>query len=563
MYFYLPSTTVSFLPNARMPSCQSACQPVSLSSRRVFVPSSSHIDTCGSAVEGPDAGIPTSQRCLKRNKWPCMVTACPFAFVSLPLLAPLRSRLPVDAVHSFPLVVQSCAMGTMRVMSLVSSVRRWKTAPPSRGLPQTRSSRFSGGGYVRMTDDGANDSRQDDLPDVDQQELGSATVELPPLMPPLERATGPRTRASGATGAFQKLPMVSPSYEIIDTALKRAERVGYNKKLKNDGARAKNRAARQLDTLMKELTKPLGTYVDGFTHPDDLHPFERALLSLSIGEEQYTHCVEGVRSLRKSVVGVSKSYAGQCSKSPTKKEALDLRDEGFAKVESTYKRYSYVLDELKEIAKSLRKLPVVDTELSTVALVGAPNVGKSSLVQLLSSGLPEIQNYPFTTRSIKMGHFYVNGRRCQVTDTPGLLNRPEEDRNDMEMLTLASLQYLMTSVLFVMDLTGDCGTSLRDQWAIRAELLERFPEKTWLDVFSKADLLEAELREANALVAEGASERILRDLEGDPKRSLTAAELACLVSTSGTTAVWVSSMTEEGIDALKHAMTDAIMPSVI
>ena len=50
-----------------------------------------------------------------------------------------------------------------------------------------------------------------------------------------------------------------------------------------------------------------------------------------------------------------------------------------------------------------------------VALVGAPNVGKSSLVQLLSSGLPEVQNYPFTTRSIKMGHFYVEGRRHQVS----------------------------------------------------------------------------------------------------------------------------------------------------
>lgn len=46
--------------------------------------------------------------------------------------------------------------------------------------------------------------------------------------------------------------------------------------------------------------------------------------------------------------------------------------------------------------------------------MGAPNVGKSSLVQCLSSGLPEICDYPFTTRSIKMGHFYVNGRRHQV-----------------------------------------------------------------------------------------------------------------------------------------------------
>ena len=49
-----------------------------------------------------------------------------------------------------------------------------------------------------------------------------------------------------------------------------------------------------------------------------------------------------------------------------------------------------------------------------VALVGAPNVGKSSLVQALSSGLPEVCDYPFTTRSVKMGHFYVDGRRHQA-----------------------------------------------------------------------------------------------------------------------------------------------------
>lgn len=55
----------------------------------------------------------------------------------------------------------------------------------------------------------------------------------------------------------------------------------------------------------------------------------------------------------------------------------------------------------------------------------------------------------------------------QVTDTPGLLNREDGDRNAMERLTLASLQHLPTAVLFVADLTGECGTSVADQWRIR------------------------------------------------------------------------------------------------
>ena len=35
-------------------------------------------------------------------------------------------------------------------------------------------------------------------------------------------------------------------------------------------------------------------------------------------------------------------------------------------------------------------------------------------VQVLSTGNPEVCNYPFTTRSIKMGHFFVDGHMHQV-----------------------------------------------------------------------------------------------------------------------------------------------------
>lgn len=42
----------------------------------------------------------------------------------------------------------------------------------------------------------------------------------------------------------------------------------------------------------------------------------------------------------------------------------------------------------------------------------------------------------------------------QVTDTPGLLNRAEADRNAMERLTIACMAHLPTSILFVLDLTG-------------------------------------------------------------------------------------------------------------
>jgi hypothetical protein len=43
-----------------------------------------------------------------------------------------------------------------------------------------------------------------------------------------------------------------------------------------------------------------------------------------------------------------------------------------------------------QVSRSLRTLPYVEPTLPTLALVGAPNVGKSSLVRLLSSGVPEV-----------------------------------------------------------------------------------------------------------------------------------------------------------------------------
>lgn len=39
-------------------------------------------------------------------------------------------------------------------------------------------------------------------------------------------------------------------------------------------------------------------------------------------------------------------------------------------------------------------------------------------------------------------------------DTPGLLPRPDAERNEMELLTLASVQFLPTTIVFVLDLSG-------------------------------------------------------------------------------------------------------------
>lgn len=290
-------------------------------------------------------------------------------------------------------------------------------------------------------------------------------------------------------GAFQHLPSVSPAYELIGSALKRARMVKPTKGIVNAAKRERNKGAQQLDTLTKELSGPLAIYVRKFPVRGHLHDFEKSLLELTLGDSVYEEALNRVDVLRKKILEVGKNAASTVNKTTTRRDAEEKTLEGFTRVEDLYQRNSHVVDSLKEIAKTLRFMPVVHPRIPTLCLVGAPNVGKSSLVRVLSSGKPEVCNYPFTTRGISMGHFFVDSRRHQVTDTPGLLHRPEEERNNIERLTLAALDHLPVAVLYVHDLTGECGTSLKDQFLLHATLKARFSNRPWLDAISKADLL--------------------------------------------------------------------------
>lgn len=67
------------------------------------------------------------------------------------------------------------------------------------------------------------------------------------------------------------------------------------------------------------------------------------------------------------------------------------------------------MDDLADIQKELKRIPVIDLDLPTVVLVGAPNVGKSSIVRAVSTGTPEVNDYPFTTRGVTIGHILHQG----------------------------------------------------------------------------------------------------------------------------------------------------------
>ncbi|CAN1310300.1 Nucleolar GTP-binding protein 1 [Linum perenne] len=362
-------------------------------------------------------------------------------------------------------------------------------------------------------------------------------------------------------GAFQKLPMVMPSVDILASAVRKAKRVQPTKGIANIAKRERNRGAKRLDALMKELAAPLKTYVDNFPKRKYLHPYERSLVELTLGDGVYEEV-----SFEKS--GCFKEEGGSCGKracfslcsgwslvlnigyrtftysTQTKREAEERLKEGLEKLEDIFISDGKAVDDLLDIAKTLRAMPVVDLETPTLCLVGAPNVGKSSLVRTLSTGKPEVCNYPFTTRGILMGHIALKFQNFQVTDTPGLLKRSDDDRNNLEKLTLAVLSHLPTAVLYVHDLTGECGISPSNQFVIYKEIKERFRDHLWLDVVSKCDLLQG-----------SPIFYITDDDDGDA----THLEMESYRKVGPVGAIHVSVKTEEGLNELKLRVHDLLL----
>lgn len=159
----------------------------------------------------------------------------------------------------------------------------------------------------------------------------------------------------------------------------------------------------------------------------------------------------------------------------------------------------------------------------------------------------EVQPYAFTTKSLYVGHMDYRYLRWQVIDTPGLLDRPLEDRNTIEMQvndesrglcfgivthdagcststncfvycvysvhccayslhpslpitpfsphttqSITALAHLRAAVLYIVDISEQCGYTIAQQAALFDSVKPLFSNKPLLIVANKVDVTPLE-----------------------------------------------------------------------
>ncbi len=227
---------------------------------------------------------------------------------------------------------------------------------------------------------------------------------------------------------------------------------------------------------------------------------------------------------------------------------------------STNQRPSYAQPGLPgEIKKVRMELKLI----ADVGLVGFPNVGKSTLISMVSNAQPEVANYEFTTLTPKLGVVNIDEISSFVmADIPGIIGGASDGKG----LGLEFLKHIERTkfLLFMLDIANY--RTLEEQYDVLKKELQNFSETLGDRSFAIA------LTRVDTLDEDSANEKIENFLEyisfkNDKKDNLYKfnTNYQALVQDIDSYnrkdpffVVPISSVTHLNINPLKYALLEAV-----
>jgi nucleolar GTP-binding protein len=303
---------------------------------------------------------------------------------------------------------------------------------------------------------------------------------------------------------FEKVRTVPTADELLDKAYSRAARAGRGK-IKEVTDREELEESMLL-TSSNIITDNLRNIAGDWPSLERMPEFYKELTEILVGIDRLKMSLGSLDWAATKVKEISRKYVGTMRKS---QDPVLVRKQAYGRISSIVYDIDKDLRLLNDARNKLRDLPDVKEE-PTIVVAGYPNVGKSSFVSDITGARPEIAQYPFTTKSVTIGHFTFKRKRYQVIDTPGLLDRPLDERNDIERQAISALRHVGNVTLFIIDPSETCGYTLKEQYHLLKGVRE-FVEMPLLVVANKIDIrggdeeVEADMR-MSTLKGEGVIE---------------------------------------------------------
>jgi nucleolar GTP-binding protein len=317
--------------------------------------------------------------------------------------------------------------------------------------------------------------------------------------------------------------------------------------------------------LQSIIHERLTTILDEFPKIDEIHPFYADLMNVLYNKDHFKLALGQLAQCVHLVDGLGREYVKLIKYGDTLHRCKRLKVAGVGRMATLLKRQAASFAYLEEVRQHMSRLPSIDPTMRTLLLTGYPSVGKSSFMNLVTRANVDVQSWATTTKSLFVGHTDYKCHRWQVLDTPGILDRPLESRNMIEMQSVTALAYLRAAILFVVDPTESCGFRLQEQVSLFHSLVPLFTGKPIIVVLNKADLwswesLDDEARHLIESICPNA-----------PTGAIAAAVAASIADSSssqviheGQTAIQfivTSTVSKDGVQAVKKHACERLLAS--
>ncbi|KAK5653845.1 hypothetical protein OQA88_7769 [Cercophora sp. LCS_1] len=272
---------------------------------------------------------------------------------------------------------------------------------------------------------------------------------------------------------------------------------------------------RKVKFTQETCSEKLGKIVQSFPVLSDQHPFHRDLMNILYDADHFKVALGRVSTAKNMIETISRDYVRLLKYSQSLFQCKQLKRAALGRMATLIKSLKDPLLYLDQVRQHLARLPDINPTTRTMLVAGFPNVGKSSFVRSVTRADTPVEPYAFTTKSLFVGHLDYKYLRYQVIDTPGILDHPLEEMNTIEMQSVTALAHLRAAVCFFIDISEQCGYSLKAQCNLFKSIKPLFANKQVFIVLNKMDIkafdeLEPELQEEVNSLAKSGDVEILR-----------------------------------------------------